>query len=1049
MQRIIKGIVKCALLIFLLYTFTSVAQTSQDQFGKNRIQYKKFTWKLISSENFDIYYYFEGEALAPIAITHAEAVFKKLETTLGYSNMNKTKILLYNSLADMQQSNIGLQQGTFVGGATNLVKATVEVAFTGNLMDFRNDLSYGISKTWINIMLYGGSFKEVLQSSYFLSLPEWYAKGASEYIAKGWNREMDNYIRDLALNNKLKNPSSYTGQEAEWIGQSIWHYISERYGPDMFTNILQITRIYRSDKSSIEAATGSYFQTFIDDWKAYYKDKAIEIDGAILFDTTYNAINGANFKGKDLTTPVLSNDGKYLAYSANYKGRYAVFLNDNEKNKRRKIAAGGFKLNDQMPITRNPQLAWMNEALLASVTYKNGKIIFQTYDVNTKKKESREIEVFHQINSFSFSSDGKYLVYSADEKGQADIWMYDIERAKYLKVTNDEYDDMSPRFGPGNSVIFSSNRNDDTLATLTRFQSAPNYSLYIYKPGSKILKKIPAQGCNYTQPAFIDVNTIIYLNDDNGIQNLYAQDINSGLARALTNNATDILEYDLNPKSKYLSFIAISRGKEKVFIDTLFSFQNSVEITKKTTQSDVTRKKILPPEKPKGKPNVIVVSPKSSDDIDLDKVYFESDSTLKLPKTIAEVKAADPNLPPKRSVIPFYGPYNYKNLFGTDIVSSTLQVDPLRGFGLLIESNMSDLMSNHRVNMSLFGIADLKSSSLSGEYLYLKHRVDMGVRFDRITYFPNSNNISHRYSINKVELKASYPLSVYSRVSVSPFAAATRFSDLSDYSTIIVVQDEKRLYVGSKLEWVYDNTTTSGMNMLQGTRAKVVLDVYQHAGDKQGNFNRFNIDIRRYQKIHRSSVLALRGSFGRFFGNAPKSFVFGGMDNWLFNSVGTGGDVSNPLLIQAGVDNTDIMLNKYVTNVRGFKYNEQSGQSYFLFNAEVRLPIIRYLYNGSVSSAFLRNLQLVTFTDVGAAWYGANPFSTNNSLNKTILAPDGNSNSPFTIEVNNYRNPFLYGYGFGARTFLFGYYVKGDVAWGIKDGQALSPRFYFTFGYDF
>lgn len=1048
MQRIIKGIVKCVLLIFCLYTFTSVAQTSQDQFGKNRIQYKKFTWKLISSENFDIYYYLEGEALAPIAITHAEAVFKKLETTLGYSNMNKTKILLYNSLADMQQSNIGLQQGTFVGGATNLVKATVEVAFTGNLMDFRNDLTYGISKTWINIMLYGGSFKEVLQSSYFLSLPEWYANGASEYIAKGWNREMDNYIRDLALNNKLRNPSSYSGQEAEWIGQSIWHYISERYGPDMFTNILQITRIYRSDRSSIEAATGSYFQTFIDDWKGYYKEKAIEVDGAVLFDTTYNAINGANFKGKDLTTPVLSNDGKYLAYSANYKGRYAVFLYDNELKKRKKIQSGGFKLNDQIPITRNPQLAWMNEGMLTSVIYKNGKIILQSYDVNTKKRESREIEVFHQINSFSFSTDGRYMVYSADEKGQADIWMYDIDRAKYLKVTNDEYDDMSPRFGPGNSVIFSSNRNDDTLAGLTRFQSAQNYSLYIYKPGSKILKKIPAQGCNYTQPAYIDGNTIIYLNDDNGIQNLYAQDMNTGVARALTNNATDILEYDLNPKLKYLSFVAISRGKEKVFIDTIFSFQNSVEVTKKTAQSDITRKKILPPEKPKSKPNLIVVSPKSSDDIDLDKVYFESDSTLKLPKKTTVAKL-DPNLPPKRSVIPFYGPYDYKNLFGTDIVSSTLQVDPLRGFGLFIESNMSDLMSNHRVNMSLFGIADLKSSSLSGEYLYLKHRVDMGIRFDRITYFPSTANISHRYVVNKVELKASYPLSVYSRLSVLPFVQQTRFSDLSDYSTIVTVQDQKRVYAGSKFEFVYDNTTSSGMNMLQGTRAKIILDVYKNAGEKEGNYSRLNIDIRRYQKIHRSSVLALRGSFGRFFGNSPKSFIFGGMDNWLFNSVGTGGDVYNPLLIQAGVDNTDIMLNKYVTNVRGFKYNEQSGQSYFLFNAELRLPIIKYLYNGSVSSAFLRNLQLVTFTDVGAAWYGANPFSTNNSLNKKIIAPDGTNNSPFTIEVNNYRNPFLYGYGFGARTFLFGYYIKGDVAWGIKDGQALSPRFYFTFGYDF
>ena len=69
--------------------------------------------------------------------------------------------------------------------------------------------------------------------------------------------------------------------------------------------------------------------------------------------------------------------------------------------------------------------------------------------------------------------------------------------------------------------------------------------------------------------------------------------------------------------------------------------------------------------------------------------------------------------------------------------------------------------------------------------------------------------------------------------------------------------------------------------------------------------------------------------------------------------------------------------------------------------------------------------------------------------NKTIIAPSANNSSSFEAEVNNYRNPFLYGYGLGARTFLFGYYVKADVAWGIQDSVQLSPRFYFTFGYDF
>jgi len=1049
MQSTAKGIVTILILFFLLNAVSSFAQTSQDQFGKNRIQYKKFNWKYITTENFDIYYYFEGESLAPIVATHAEAIRRKLERSLGYSSLNKTKILIYNSIADQQQSNVGLQQGPTVGGSTNLVKANVEVAFTGDLTKFREEITFNIARTWINVILYGGSFKEVLQSSYLLSLPDWYVKGAARYTASGWSREMDNYMRDLAVSGKIRNPSSYSGQEAEWIGQSIWHYISQKYGQDMFTNIIQISRMYRSDRASIEAVTGIYFQNFINNWKEYYFGKTVQLNGAELYGKTYKPINGKNLKGNDLSTVVLSKDGRYLAYTSNNKGKYSVFVKDLQTGKKSEVYSGGFVLNDQTPILRNPLLAWQNETNLAFIIYKKGKIVYRTFDIKTGKIKHRIIDVFHQINSFSFNQDGKYIAFSADESGQSDIWLYDIERAKYFQITKDEYDDQTPRFGPGNSVIFSSNRSDDTL-TVTRFESANNYSLFIYKPGSKVLKRIPAQSCNYSNPSFYDVNTILYLSDDNGVLNLYKQDLITGNAAALTNSVTDISEYDLNPSKHYFSIITRSDGKEHVFLDTLFSIQKTIAVLGNTEQSLSAKKKVIPSEKPKTPSNLVIITKKKPEEnIDLDKVYFESDTTLKVPVKKSAVPVSKQMQLAKRNVIAFNGPYDYKNLFGTDKVSTTLQVDPLRGFGLLLESGMSDMMANHRVNMGMFGLSDFKSSSFFGEYNYLKNRVDLGARFDRSTYFASGGSANQRYATNRFAVSASYPLSVYSRISVTPFLLTNRYSDLTDYTYIINVQDVVRTYLGTKFEFVYDNTTTSGMNMMEGTRAKILLDINKNTQTATQNFNRINIDVRHYQKIHKGIILALRGSYGRFFGEAPKNFIFGGMDNWLFNSTGTGG-VTNPLALTPGTNNSDIMMDKFVTNVRGFKYNTQSGQSYFLFNAELRVPIIKYLYGGSVSSALLRNFQLIAFSDIGASWDGVSPFSSKNTLNTNIIyggqTPTGTT---FTATVTNYRNPFLYGYGVGARTFLLGYYIKYDIGWGIKDGQSLSPVSYITFGYDF
>jgi hypothetical protein len=108
------------------------------------------------------------------------------------------------------------------------------------------------------------------------------------------------------------------------------------------------------------------------------------------------------------------------------------------------------------------------------------------------------------------------------------------------------------------------------------------------------------------------------------------------------------------------------------------------------------------------------------------------------------------------------------------------------------------------------------------------------------------------------------------------------------------------------------------------------------------------------------------------------------------------------------------------------------------------MPLVKYFYRGPITSNFLRNFQLVGFTDVGTAWTGKWPFNRQNSLNTEIIRLDF-----FSATVNNFRNPFLLGYGLGARTMLFGFYVKFDYAWGFDNGEVNKPIPYLTLGYDF
>jgi outer membrane protein assembly factor BamA len=119
-----------------------------------------------------------------------------------------------------------------------------------------------------------------------------------------------------------------------------------------------------------------------------------------------------------------------------------------------------------------------------------------------------------------------------------------------------------------------------------------------------------------------------------------------------------------------------------------------------------------------------------------------------------------------------------------------------------------------------------------------------------------------------------------------------------------------------------------------------------------------------------------------------------------------------------------------------------------LASAEFRVPLVRALSSGPITSNFFRNLQFTAFYDVGTSWTGPLPFNAENSVRKRVV-PEVQSGSPFRIEIDEYLNPWLYSYGFGLRTMMLGYYVKFDLAWPVENYTVKDPRLSVTLGFDF
>ena len=272
------------LLGLVLLSSISVAEaqnyyaSSQEEFGQNRVQTKRFEWLTLKSNNFEFNYYRGGEKIAKEAAKIAESEYYHITELLGYTPFSSMKIFIYNSPKDLQQSNIGLTSSVELDGSIlNMARSRIQIPYMGNDANFKKDLVFQITKLFIYDMLYGGSLKEVLQSSLLLTVPDWYMSGIARYISENAKDPIVlEKMRTTILKNQNKKLSHLKGEDAQIIGQSIWNYIANRYGKDNISNILNLTRIIRDEESSVASTLGLSYSRFIREWRDFYVNGAYQ-----------------------------------------------------------------------------------------------------------------------------------------------------------------------------------------------------------------------------------------------------------------------------------------------------------------------------------------------------------------------------------------------------------------------------------------------------------------------------------------------------------------------------------------------------------------------------------------------------------------------------------------------------------------------------------------------------------------------------------------------------------------------------------------------------
>jgi hypothetical protein len=533
------GIRFCAAICFLLAALGVKAQVNAVEYGRNRIQHKKFDWKFYQTKHFNTFFNTGGNELAKFVAQVAEEELPKVEDLVEYSLGRKADILVYNSYNDFKSTNVGLgSEYLTTGGAVKLVAGKLVVYFNGNHNDMRILVRKGIARLLVDNILFGEDLGEFASNQALLDLPKWLTDGYVEYIAENWNAQKDNDLKNAIMSGDYKNFYHFAFKKPDLAGAAFWYFIEERYKKENVTYFLYLSRIYKNLNTASQRVAKKKFKDLLNEFMEYEEEKYLKD-----IRRRRNAPKGRSV----LVEEVGKKD--FIRFQANPNPRdnstYAVVETKEGIVKVKYVDSYGDDhiLLKQGVITYNanmdpnyPILAWDPKGTkLLVIFWQSGKINMFIYDVIARYKHSKqELDGFEQVLDANFMLDNKHLVLSAVKNGHTDIFTYDIDKEVVTQVTDDVYADLDPvyvSFPNKQGIIFASNRpgnnapNSDTV-----LPSRYHYNIFlvdVFNNSTKTQFKQITQLSNMKfgdarKPMPYNVNHFTFMSDENGIQNRWA-----------------------------------------------------------------------------------------------------------------------------------------------------------------------------------------------------------------------------------------------------------------------------------------------------------------------------------------------------------------------------------------------------------------------------------------------------------------------------------------------------------------------------------------------
>ena len=296
------------------------AEARAQYFGRNKVQYRTFSFQVLTTEHFDIYYYPEEAEAARLVARMAERWRARLGRLFEHELRGRQSVILYAAAAHFRQTNAVeglLGEGT--GGVTEALRRRIVLPMGGSLADTDHVLghelvhAYQFDMTGETERMSDGSFPAIL------TFPLWFVEGMAEYVSLGSiDAPTAMWVRDGVLSEKLPRVQDLEKPEYfpyRW-GHAFWTYVGAKWGDRWVASLLRSSANPRSDLSGFASQLGTTPEELNRGWHQAMQEATatLDRDRPSITSAARRLISEESGGGRLNVGPKLSSDGRAMVF---------------------------------------------------------------------------------------------------------------------------------------------------------------------------------------------------------------------------------------------------------------------------------------------------------------------------------------------------------------------------------------------------------------------------------------------------------------------------------------------------------------------------------------------------------------------------------------------------------------------------------------------------------------------------------------------------------------------------------------------------------------